>query len=283
MLLAVFLAGLRHGFDLDHIAAITDISSSQLLRRRALVLGTTYAVGHALVLSALGGIAILFGASIPSGLDALMERLIGVSLVALAFYVLYSSIRFGPEVAMRSRALLMIAAVRRTGAWLRRRPVREIEIEHTHEHPVSGHHHGPTPVASGSHPVGRVVVATHLHPHKHVVVEAPDPFTEYGLGTCFGIGMIHGVGAETPSQILLLTSTAGASGALEGVLLLSIFVVGLLLGNTVLVIATGAGFSAGKRVPRLFIALASTTALISFAVGGAYALGRPDLLPGVLG
>ena len=53
-MLGIFTLGFRHGFDLDHVAAITDISGSQVFRLRAFVLSTLYALGHALTVVALG-------------------------------------------------------------------------------------------------------------------------------------------------------------------------------------------------------------------------------------
>ena len=58
---AAFLFGFRHGIDWDHIAAITDITSSQDDRRKSLEFGTLYALGHALVVLSLGWIAIVIG------------------------------------------------------------------------------------------------------------------------------------------------------------------------------------------------------------------------------
>ena len=46
---AAFGFGFRHGIDWDHIAALTDISSSQDSRRRSMAYCTLYALGHALV------------------------------------------------------------------------------------------------------------------------------------------------------------------------------------------------------------------------------------------
>ncbi|HYT77880.1 MAG TPA: hypothetical protein VEQ37_01190, partial [Actinomycetota bacterium] len=59
VLISAALFGFRHGIDWDHIAAITDITSSQEERRQALVFGTLYALGHALVVFMLGMIAIV--------------------------------------------------------------------------------------------------------------------------------------------------------------------------------------------------------------------------------
>jgi high-affinity nickel-transport protein len=274
VLIAVFFAGLRHGFDLDHIAAITDITSSQMDRRRSIVLGTVYAIGHAIVLFILGGLAVIAGERIPASFDEVMGRVVGATLILLAIYVIYSLIRFGREAQLRSRWMLVLAALKRTVAWIRRTPVREVEIVHDHEHPLDGHHHRhdvPRLVAASRE--GVVLTQAHSHPHTHVVPAPADPFTEYGVWTCLGIGMIHGVGAETPSQVVLFTTAAGVTGALGGLPILLSFVAGLLLGNSLLVGVSAAGFSSGKRLPTVYMAVAVVSAVVSFAVGLSYLFG----------
>lgn len=274
MLIAVFLAGLRHGFDLDHIAAITDITSSQMDRRRSIVLGTVYAVGHAIVLFILGGLAVIAGERIPASFDEVMGRVVGASLILLAIYVIYSLIRFGRETQLRSRWMLVLSGLKRTVAWLRRAPVREIEIIHEHEHPADGHHHRhDVPRLAAASKESVVLTQTHSHPHSHVVPAPADPFTEYGVWTCLGIGMIHGVGAETPSQVVLFTTAAGVTGALGGIPILLSFVGGLLVGNSFLVGVSAAGFSRGRRLPTVYMAVAVVSALVSFVVGFSYLFG----------
>lgn len=287
ILVTVFLTGLRHGFDLDHIAAITDISSSSLTRRRSLVLGTAYIVGHAVVLLLLGVLAVVLGQRIPAALDSLMGRVIGLTLLILGGYVVYALIRFRRDFRLQSRWMLILAGIRRSLAWLRRHRSDPIVIEHDHPHPTSGHHHVDRlpPPGRATAPEGSVLVATkvHNHSHKHVVQVPPDPFKEYGVATSVGIGMIHGVGAETPSQLLLFTTAAGVTSALGGMALVATFVGGLMLGNTILAVATAAGFSRGKRLPVVYMLLAGVTAVLSMVVGLAYVLDRPDLLPPFLG
>src|SRR5437773_10089123 len=73
--------GFQHGIDWDHIAAITDITSSQEERRQSLLFGTLYAVGHALVILVLGAAAIIAGEHLPEGVDSVMTRVVGVTLV----------------------------------------------------------------------------------------------------------------------------------------------------------------------------------------------------------
>jgi hypothetical protein len=285
---AVFFAGLRHGFDLDHIAAISDITSSQTDKRRSLTLASSYAAGHALVLTVLGTLAVVVGQRIPASVDSAMGRLIGLTLVLLGLYVVYSLIRFRRDFRLRSRWMVVLSGVRRTLMWLRRHRDEHIEIEHEHPHPESGHHHhidtAPgVPTGSVGQDSVAVLTTTHVHPHKHLVTMPADPFTEYGVATSFGVGMIHGVGAETPSQILLFTTAAGLAGSIGGVFVVAAFVIGLFIGNTILAVASTMGFVAGQKVPRLYMALAGATALVSMYVGALYALDRADLLPRFLG
>ena len=285
VVVAVFLAGLRHGFDLDHIAAITDITSSQTDKRRSITLATVYASGHALVLMLIGIAAVLLGRSIPASVDSFMSRMIGGTLVLLGLYVVYSIIRFRRDFRLRSRWMIILGGVRRTLVWLRRTPPELVEIEHAHDHPIDGHHHHvglSLPAGEESSRV-KVLTSTHVHAHKHVATVPVDPFTEYGVATSFGIGMIHGVGAETASQVLLFTTAAGLAGSIGGIFVLAAFVVGLFIGNTILAIASTAGFAGGQKLPRLYISLAGLTAMVSVYVGALYVLDRADLLPAFLG
>src|SRR6266849_3257478 len=75
--------GFRHGIDWDHIAALTDITSSQETSRRSMFFATLYALGHALVVFALGFAAIVLAARLPSSVDGVMERFVGATLVLL--------------------------------------------------------------------------------------------------------------------------------------------------------------------------------------------------------
>src|SRR5256885_13126182 len=97
-LVATALAfGFRHGIDWDHIAALTDITSSQEQPRTSMVLATLYATGHALVVLVLGLAAILLSAELPSSVDGLMQHVVGATLILLGVYVFYSLVRHGRD------------------------------------------------------------------------------------------------------------------------------------------------------------------------------------------
>lgn len=285
VVVTAFLSGLRHGFDIDHIAAITDITSSQQQRKRALALATVYALGHMAVLLTLGIVAVVAGVAIPQALDSLAGRVVGATLILLGLYVVYSLLRFRRDFRMLSRWMLVLTGVRRV--LYRRRRNEQVVIEHEHPHPADGHHLHGQHVRSGTPGAGTTAVATatltHSHSHTHVVPVPLDPFTEYGVKTSLLVGLVHGVGAETPTQVLLFSSAAGVAGTLGGVTLVVAFGLGLLVGNTILAIGTTLGFAAGKKMPLLYMALGALTALMSILVGVAYLLGRPDLLPPFLG
>ena len=51
---AAIVFGFRHGFDWDHLAALTDLTGSQTSSKRSMWLATLYALGHAVMVLVLG-------------------------------------------------------------------------------------------------------------------------------------------------------------------------------------------------------------------------------------
>ena len=304
VLVTGLLLGVRHGFDWDHIAAITDITSTSAAadvgaelheaehrihphdhahghggagersehdaagatgatgatgvavmpslaavpvarprfiaeQRHAIALGTLYALGHALVVFALGVLALAFGAILPDWVDPIMGRVVGITLLVLGIWVfvsLYQYLRNGTEFRLRSRWMLVFDGVR--FAWRR--------------------------------------FQARLHGHEHV---APLEMSSYGPRTAFGVGMIHGIGAETGSQALLIAAVGGATGAGLGLPMLLAFVVGLVASNTMIVVVSATGFVAGQVRRPLYIAIGVLAGTFSVAIGLAFLLGSSNLLP----
>jgi high-affinity nickel-transport protein len=268
-----------------------------------MVVATWYALGHALVVFGLGVAAIVFAERLPDGVDAVMERVVGATLVLLGVYVIVSLVRHGREFRMRSRWMLLIAAVRRGAAVVRRRlrPTAQafvvIEHDHPHRHDVDhGHTHLPTPIGSGSaatvhehaeqsHALepAREGRHRHRHRHRHVLPVPPDPFAGPGIGGALGIGALHGIGAETPTQVIVFAGAAGATGPVAGVCILVSFIIGLLVSNTaVAAAATFGSITSTRRFP-VYVAISVLTAVFSLAVGALFLVGRGDLLPSILG
>jgi len=277
LLVAAFWFGFRHGIDWDHIAAITDITSSQEDRRQAMVFGTLYALGHALVVLSLGGLAIVAGENLPSGVDNVMTRIVGVTLLLLGGYVFYSLIRHGRDFRLRSRWMLIFTGVRRAARWARRRAA---------ERP-----NGTQPQPAGGVTVAEAADAPSWHHghhgrpghHHHSQPEPDDTFMNYGRGTAFAVGMIHGVGAETPTQVLIFLSAAGAGGASAGIIVLVAFIVGLLSSNSLITFGSAMGYlSASKNFP-LYATVAVLTGVFSLVIGTIFVLGKTTLLPALFG
>ena len=101
--------GLRHGFDYDHLAAISDITAVQKSWKQGMRLGITYAMGHALTVVALGSLVVMLHIPLPARLDNWTERLIGATLIVLGIGVVANLIRHShSHQAVRSRWAILI-------------------------------------------------------------------------------------------------------------------------------------------------------------------------------
>jgi high-affinity nickel-transport protein len=119
-----------------------------------------------------------------------------------------------------------------------------------------------------------------VHRHRHVVEMPADPFFRCSrpLGA-FGVGMLHGVGAETPTQVLVFTAAAGADGTAVGLTVLVAFVVGLLISNTLLAFAATCGFLGAQRNTGVHLGISIVTAVFSLALGALLLAGHGAGLP----
>jgi len=286
LLLGMAALGFRHGFDWDHIAAITDITSTTTAghsevdvpvigavtphghdagemrghahehtepsggmhafgesrfaheQRHAIGLASLYALGHASVVVVLGTLALLLGAVLPDWVDPILEKVVGVTLVILGAWVIYSVVQYmrgKAEFRLRSRWMLVFDLAR--NAWDR----LQARI-HGHEHVPSAHS------------------------------------TQYGPKTAFGVGMIHGIGAETGSQALLLAGIAGVTGV-TGVIILLAFVVGLLIANTLVAVVSASGFIGAQRMKTIYVIVGAFAGTASLVIGLLFIGGLGTVLP----
>lgn len=232
------LLGFRHGFDYDHVAAISDIASTEPDSRRAMRLGITYAFGHAAIVAVLGVAVILFQRSLPRSLDAIMERVTGLTLLVLGIYVLWTSF-FHPG-------------------------------EHTHTHP----------------PRTRMVVLFNailwlgwkIQRLLGRDVERKQLFANgIGAAPAFLVGIIHGLGAETPTQLMVFLLAANLGGIGKGLLGLAMFIAGMLVMNT-LMCATAAGafrFALGRVQLKQWVA--GFSGIYSIVVGLIFLAGTSSI------
>jgi high-affinity nickel-transport protein len=287
LLLGMVALGFRHGFDWDHIAAITDITSTTTAghaevdvparspvtphghdagemrahvhehaaggpsaahafgesrfaheQRHAIGLASLYALGHASVVVLLGVLALTLGAVLPDWVDPILEKVVGVTLLLLGAWVIYSVVQYmrgKGEFRLRSRWMLVFDLARNGWDALQARI-------HGHEHRPSAHS------------------------------------TQYGPRTAFGVGMIHGIGAETGSQALLLAGIAGVTGT-TGIVILLAFVVGLLLSNTLVAVVSASGFIGAQRMRTVYVIVGAFAGVASLVIGALFVVGLGTALP----
>lgn len=283
LLLGIVALGFRHGFDWDHIAAITDITSTTTAshtevgvplgaplrarghehetahehshasaaplhvlaesrfaheERHAVALATLYALGHASMVALLGVLALLVGAVLPAWVDPILERVVGATLVLLGGWVLYSVIQYA-----RGKGDFRLRSRWMLVFDLARNSWGRLQARiHGHEHTPSAHS------------------------------------TQYGPRTAFGVGVIHGVGAETGSQALLLAGVAGASGG-AGIVILAAFIVGLLIANTLVAVVSATGFIGAQRLRIVYLVVGVVAGAASLVVGLIFIAGLGNALP----
>jgi hypothetical protein len=233
-LVSAGLLGFRHGFDYDHVAAITDITSVQNSPRSAMSTGFMYVLGHAATVAALGLAVIIFQLSLPAGVDNWMEHVVGVTLLVLGIYVLWTT-------------------------FLQTRPGGQ--SGHTHHHP----------------PRTRITILINAvlwlvwrlrQTFSSRPIERYQLFAN-GMGNspALLVGVIHGFGAETPSQLMLFLLAANLGGVAKGVLGLGAFIAGLIVMNTIMCAAAAGMFRASMSRPRIFQWIAGLSAAYSIGVG----------------
>jgi high-affinity nickel-transport protein len=291
--------GLRHGIDWDHIAAITDITSTTAAsepsegwltdepgvlltdesdhvaaalarrrpvaggqaaaaiaapstpvhvpsslsasQRRAVFLASLYALGHGTMVTVLGLLAITASEFLPAWIDPVMERVVGVTLLLLAVYLFYSLFGyFRSGGEIRIRSRWMLIFAGARNGW---------------------------------HWLWSRLAGEHEHPHVHQGVD------QYGPKTAYTVGLIHGVGAETGTQVLIIATAVGAGTQAMGVAALLFFVLGLLISNSFVTVATAAGFVSARRRQLVYVLAGLLAAVFSLAVGLFFLVQAGGLLP----
>jgi len=267
LVVTAFLLGLRHGIDWDHIVAISDIAATQESKRRGLFVGTLYVIGHAAVVIVLGVAAIALGSTIPGWLDAAAGRIVGVTLVALGMLVLLTLIVERGSFRARSRWMILFELSRKV------RARSGDKTTHTHHHVEieSAHHGGDEQEMDGD---SMLHAPTHTHEHTHTGEG------DYTNKAAIGIGAIHGVGAETPTQVVVFLAAASAGGVAAGLAVLVVFVLGLMVANSAITVGSVFGFSIASARQSVQIVLGIFTAAMSIGIGLLFLTGNDGFLPG---
>ena len=235
-LTSMFL-GFRHGFDYDHMIAITDVANTQERKKQAIFLTLFYSLGHALSVIAIGASIILLGIVVPQILDDLMSKAVGATLVILGLYITYHLARKGQKEFRAATRFTIIA-------------------------------NGILYVYSklGSKLLGRTI-------QQRWVFE-----NGYGKHSSFVVGVIHGIGAESPTQIAIFAMSLGF-GIILGVTALVVFVSGIIISNLIFGVMISSGFIRSLKSYQIYKYTSIVSAATSLFVGSLMITGFDSMLP----
>lgn len=118
-------------------------------------------------------------------------------------------------------------------------------------------------------------VRSHVGQHEHVHVEPQN----YSSRTALGIGVIHGVGAETGTQALIIATAVGATSQGVAIGALFVFVAGLLISNTVITVTTTFGFVSTRRRQSIYVMAGLIAAIFSLVLGIVFLTASTGILP----
>jgi cytochrome c biogenesis protein CcdA len=109
------------------------------------------------------------------------------------------------------------------------------------------------------------------------------PLDDLSPRSAFAVGVMHGTGAETPTQVVLFAS-AGAAGSPTGaVIILLAFLAGLIISDVGVAAAWLTGLLGTRRLPAVQVCLGAATGLSSLAVGALFIADRTAVLPALFG
>lgn len=210
------LLGFRHGIDSDHVAAIADMVGAESQRNKQLRMGILYALGHGSIVLTMGLIALFLGSRLPEGVLASMEFLVGLSLLVLGAFILYSIFSQRNNYKYESRVEIV-------SKWIHRALNKE----------------------------GKLNLSV----------------SKVGFIGAFVIGIVHGIGAETPTQVMLITSSVGLDNVIAATMQLVLFTIGVLFASIAITYAASWGFMKARFRKKIYFILGSVTGIYSVWLG----------------
>jgi hypothetical protein len=110
-----------------------------------------------------------------------------------------------------------------------------------------------------------------------------DPLDDLSPRSAFAVGVLHGTGAETPTQVVLFASAGASGSAAAAAFILLAFVSGLIVSDLGIAAAWLTGLVGVRRSVRAQLVLGGLTGVSSLAVGGLFLAGRAAVLPALFG
>jgi high-affinity nickel-transport protein len=105
-----------------------------------------------------------------------------------------------------------------------------------------------------------------LHAHNGKDADRSDD-RRYGTKSAVSLGVLHGIGAETPTQLSMLAIAMNMGGLRGGILGLVVFALAMFVSNMALTAAATSVFTMSKLRPTLFRWLGALTAGYSLWIG----------------
>lgn len=235
-----FLLGFRHGIDWDHIAAISDLVGGTSDKKEGFRLALWYAAGHEVVIVVFGSFAVLLGKTLPSWIDGVMERFVGITLLILAAYYIVSLFKRDTQTVLVSRWKLLFVGFYNLFGWIGTR--------------FNGRYR-------------RKDVSSSMN---------------IGWKGAFSIGVIHGTGAETPTQLLLFATASGLSSPAKGFTAVALFVIGLFVSHLLLAVISVVGYVSALKHRWMMRIVGGITAIYGLFIGSVFTLGYAGILPTLL-
>jgi high-affinity nickel-transport protein len=246
-----FLLGFRHGIDWDHIAAIMDIVGTttttgeiqalggRAMQLRALFFSFLYGIGHASAVVLLGIAAISFSSLIPPWLNDVTEKVVGITLLLFGVGVIWVLV----QSIHGAQELALKSRWMMLFDWARQ-------------------------------------LLSWLRARLFGTVEPESVrITQYGPFTSFSVGVIHGIGVESGTQVLMIAAITGAASQTLGAMMLASFVLGSVTTNTLVALFGAFGFISSARVRPVYVTVGVLTGLMSLIVGGFLTFGKAECLP----
>ena len=123
--------------------------------------------------------------------------------------------------------------------------------------------------------INAVLKISNLILHKLHIKHTHNPIKIDSLGKRGALvgGIIHGIGVETPTQVLLFIAASGSSNIVSGLLILLSFVLGLLISNTIVTLVSLFGFTSLKNHRVAYLTLGCLAGVFSLVLGLVLVLG----------
>lgn len=224
--------GLKHATEVDHVVAVSTIVSEHRRLLRAALVGGLWGMGHTASLIVVGVIVLALQVAIPEYVSSWLEFAVALMIIGLGISAVVRALR------------------RRADVHLHRHTHDGLLHEHLHFHEAETAHPG---VDARNH--------SHIVPHSHAI-------SRMGFKPLL-VGAMHGLAGSGALTVLVLTQI---DSAMLGLLYLTVFGIGSILGMLLMSLLVGLPFAlSARRLGSAHYGLQTLAGVLSIAFGLWYA------------